>query len=92
MVHPLLPLKLTDRFFVKKKFVEDHLSDSIPFTENQKLTVKIHCLHNCNQIFHKKTKTRQKLKIQKIMNIFLSKNIGLYLDYLTLYFLTISNA
>ena len=75
-------IQITDRFFVKKKFVEDHLSDSIPFTENQKLTVKIHCLHNCNQIFHKKTKTRQKLKIQKIMNIFLSKNIGLYLDYL----------
>ena len=71
-----------DRFFVKKKFVEDHLNNSISFTEDKKLTVKIHCLHNCNQVFHKSTKARQKLKIQKIMNIFLSKNIGLYLDYL----------
>ena len=75
-------IQTSDRFFVKKKFVEDHLSNSISFTEDQKLTVKIHCLHNCNQIFHKNIKTRQKLKIQKIMNIFLSKNIGLYLDYL----------
>ena len=72
----------SDRFFVKKTFVEDHLNNSISFTEDKKLTVKIHCLHNCNQIFHKKAKTKQKLKIQKIMNIFLSKNIGLYLDYL----------
>jgi hypothetical protein len=75
-------IQTSDRFFVKKKFVEDHVNNSISFTEDQKLTVKIHSLHNCNQIFRKTTKTRQKLKIQKIMNIFLSKNIGLYLDYL----------
>ena len=70
----------SNRVLVKKKFVEDH--NSISFTGGKKLTIKIHCLRNCNQIFHKKAKTRQKLRIQKIMNIFLSKNIGLYLDYL----------
>ena len=66
----------------KKKFVEDQLSNSFIVTNDNKLYIKIHSIQNINCIFQIKRKNRQKLKIQKINNIFLSKTVILYLNYL----------
>jgi len=76
--------KLTDmpKFIEsKKKFVEDDLKESMIVTEDKRLTIKIHCIHNLNQMFLLKRKIR-KFKIQKVMNIFLSSKKKFYLNYL----------
>lgn len=68
-------------FESKKKFVEDDLKESMIVTDDKKLTIKIHCIHNLNQMFLLKRKKR-KFKIQKVMNILLSKKKKFYLNYL----------
>ena len=65
----------------KKKFVEDELKESMIVTDDKRLTIKIHCIHNLNQLFLLKRKKR-KFKIQKVMNIILSSEKKFYLNYL----------
>ena len=65
----------------KKKFVEDEIKESIIVTDDKRLTIKIHCIHNLNQLFLLKRKKR-KFKIQKVMNILLSNKKKFYLNYL----------
>ena len=65
----------------KKKFVEDEIKESMIVTDDKRLTIKIHCIHNLNQLFLLKRKKR-KFKIQKVMNILLSNGKKFYLNYL----------
>ena len=65
----------------KKKFVEDEIKESMIITDDKRLTIKIHCIHNLNQLFLLKRKKR-KFKIQKVMNILLSSQKNFYLNYL----------
>ena len=65
----------------KKKFVEDEIKESMSVTDDKRLTIKIHCIHNLNQLFLLRRKKR-KLKIQKVMNILLSSEKNFYLNYL----------
>lgn len=65
----------------KKKFVEDELKESMIVTNDKRLTIKIHCIHNLNQLFLLRRKKRN-FKIQKVMNILLSSEKKFYLNYL----------
>ena len=65
----------------KKKFVEDELKESMIVTNDKRLTIKIHCIHNLNQLFLLRRKKRS-FKIQKVMNILLSSEKKFYLNYL----------
>ena len=66
----------------KKKFLEDQLNNIILFSEDRKLTIRIHCLKNIYQEFIFKRKKPPKLHIQKGKNIFISGKIKFYLNYL----------
>ena len=68
-------------FESKKKFVEDEIKESMIVTDDKRLTIKIHCIHNLNQLFLLKRKKRY-FKIQKVMNIILSSKKKFYLNYL----------
>ena len=65
----------------KKKFVEDEIKESMIVTDDKRLTIKIHCIHNLNQLFLLRRKKRN-FKIQKVMNILLSSEKKFYLNYL----------
>jgi hypothetical protein len=65
----------------KKKFVEDELKESMIVTNDKRLTIKIHCIHNLNQLFLLRRKKRN-FKIQKVINILLSSEKKFYLNYL----------
>ena len=69
----------------KKHFVEDNLNNSIYCSKDKKLMIKIHSIENINQIFLLKRKKKQKLKIERNINIFLRNNIKSYFNYLTNY-------
>ena len=68
---------------LKKHFVEDNLNNSIYCSKDKKLMIKIHSIQNINQIFLAKRKKKQNLKIEKIINVFLTNNIRSYFNYLT---------
>ena len=74
--------KLPNNIIDQKKYIEDQLNDSLYIAKDKKLIIRIHSLQNINQIFLMKGKNKQNLKIQKFMNICLSNNIKLYLNYL----------
>ena len=66
----------------KKKFLEDLLNNIILFSEDNKLTIRMHCFKDINQEFIFKRKKPPKLYIQKVVNIFLSSKIKLFLNCL----------
>jgi len=68
---------------LKKHFVEDNLNNSIYCSKDKKLMIKIHSIQNINQIFLVKRRKKQNLKIEKIINVFLTNNIRSYFNFLT---------
>ena len=75
-------LKLPKNINNKKKYIEDQLNDYQIISKDNKLIIRMHSLQNINQFFLMKRKNKQKLKVQKQMNIYLTNNIDLYLNYL----------
>ena len=45
--------------------------------------IKLHSIQNINQLFTEKRKKKQKLKIERNINIFLNNNIKSYFNYIT---------
>ena len=54
----------------KKKFVEDNRQkESIIYSKDKKISIKIHTLQNLNETFVAKRPTRKKLKMQRVISI-----------------------
>ena len=68
---------------LKKKFVEDNLNNSIYCSKDKKLMIKLHSIQNINQLFTERRKKKQKLKIERNINIFLNNNTKSYFNYIT---------
>ena len=58
-----------------KKFIEDYTYEPpIIFSEDKKVSIKVHTLQNMNEIFLGKKMTREKLRLQRIISLFFEKD------------------
>ena len=66
------------RFMIsKKKFFEDYIQDTPTiFSNDKKISIKIHTLQNLNEVFLGKKQTREKLRMQRVISVILKVNIG----------------
>ena len=59
----------------RKRFIEDYTSESpIIYSNDKKVSIRMHTLHNINETFLGKNPTKEKLKFQRIINIYFDKN------------------
>ena len=60
---------------IKKKFLEDNREkESIIYSNDKKISIKIHTLNNLNETFVGKRPTRKKLKMQRVISIIFQNN------------------
>ena len=60
---------------IKKKFLEDNREkESIIYSNDKKISIKIHTLNNLNETFMGKRPTRKKLKMQRVISIIFQNN------------------
>ena len=58
-----------------KKFIEDYTYEPpIIFSEDKKVSIKVHTLQNMNELFLGKKMTREKLRLQRIISLFFEKD------------------
>ena len=66
----------------KKKFVEDNREkESIIYSNDKKISIKVHTLQNINEIFWGKIPTREKLKMQRVISVVFQMNNRNELNY-----------
>ena len=62
-------------FISRKRFIEDHtLETPIIYSNDKKVSIRLHTLQNLNEIFLGKKPTKDKLRFQRIINIFFDQN------------------
>ena len=67
----------------KKRFCEDYIN--VPetiYSNDKKISIKVHTLVNINEMFSGKKMTREKLRLQRVINIFIdNKNVNKLLKF-----------
>ena len=59
----------------KKRFIEDYITEPpIIYSNDKKLTIKVHTLQNINEYFFGKKMTKDKLRIQRALQIIIGKD------------------
>ena len=62
-------------FVSKKRFIEDYSSETpIIYSKDKKVSIRLHTLHHLNERFLGKKPTKEKLKFQRIINLYFDKN------------------
>ena len=59
----------------KKRFIEDYTYEPpIIYSKDKKVSIKVHTLQNLNETFLGKKMTREKLKLQRVISVFIENN------------------
>ena len=62
-------------FVSRKRFIEDYTSENpIIYSNDKKVSIRLHTLRHLNERFLGKKPTKEKLKFQRIINLFFDKN------------------